>query len=131
MQKTYLLWHNFAAHVGVAAHIAARPIEVRDQTEFDGSPDVLRTIGIVVVSAFAESAPNEFPGAAMTLTLRRIKSATASDRRSRLYQANLITRLRKSRRGACLPRPSHIPRHPLATCPQLRNLGSCVPPLTI
>ena len=130
MQKAYLLWHNFAARVGVAGHIA-RPIEVRDQTEFDGSPDVLRTIGIVVVSALAESAPNEFPGAGMTLTLPRIKSATASDRRSRLYQGNLITRLRESRRRACLPRPAHIPlatRSRLSAAAQPRQLRI---PLTI
>jgi hypothetical protein len=95
-----------------------------------GSPDVVKTIGIVAVSALAASAATENPGATMTSTLRRTISAAASARRSGVSSPhrNSIARLRPSTKPVSLKpfRNADSKLAPPTGVPPRRNPTTCI-----
>src|SRR5262249_22649350 len=56
VQHLQPLWRYFHVHIGHACDVATWPIKTGNESEPDGSEAVSKTIGIVVVAAFATTA---------------------------------------------------------------------------
>ena len=74
VQQLQPLWPLPPRSIGHARDVAARPVQAGDKAHSTGSPLVAKTIGIVVVAAFAASAAGVLV-AAITATWRRTRSA--------------------------------------------------------
>ena len=68
MQRFQLLRRYLHTQLRHARNVAARTVKVKDRPSWTGSPPVSKTIGIVVVAAFAASAARVLV-AAITATL--------------------------------------------------------------
>jgi len=78
--ESNLLLKQFGSEERDASDVAAGAAEIADEAQFDRSPPMLNTIGIVVVTALAAGAERP-PSAAMTATWRWTRSAASNGTR--------------------------------------------------